>query len=498
MVTFAVDDVDAVLTPLPRASFDLKTVLGADVLATSPNLEDVVAAPNLDPFFGANGFAVAVHLAFSQHRPLTLSPDAVWLAILQGFALHVREHEAELRERFVRQQGKKTISLKTVDETGWSAIVDGFVAALGEEINPGLLKALSDRFSTTGETEHTAHCIAVMDSFSRFFDYELVGICGIPSVTLLGATADWTALRLRFRVLAEYGLQWWADRLEPVLEQFVEAAEGRANREFWKAIYKPAKAYGGEQATGWLVRLFPYLESDDGTLHRNEMRSVGAADEWIHEPIRPSLFPKGLSKATVRVLPESHLRTLCSGFFGVRQDEAGALLPQIGWAVLDEPTAKLWSALSAAHALPPPRSDRELHMSSGVPALLFEFYSRFDGGPIYDGALSLTPAPHARNGPRDSRMAVPLRVEGTPREVRVVTLFGIKLGVLRDGGELILVREGKPQKEFVILRKSPTAPPPWDVVANSLLELYQRLAEVKTFPPWELKGSWSPEPEPGS
>ena len=31
----------------------------------------------------------AIHLAFSDHRPLVLSPDILWLLIAQGFANHV-------------------------------------------------------------------------------------------------------------------------------------------------------------------------------------------------------------------------------------------------------------------------------------------------------------------------------------------------------------------------------------------------------------------------
>jgi len=54
----------------------------------------------------------AVGTAFSQHRPLTLSPDAIWLVIEQGFAHHVGENAEALssqyptsRNRFVRHLG---------------------------------------------------------------------------------------------------------------------------------------------------------------------------------------------------------------------------------------------------------------------------------------------------------------------------------------------------------------------------------------------------------
>lgn len=490
MRAFAVDDVTAVVSEIPRAAYDLAQLLGGAVIAKSPELEHVIAPPRLAQFNRMNGFALAVHRAFSEHRPLTLSPDALWLAILQGFALHVREHEPELRQRFVAHQGKKTLKVVTGQVPHWPHVVNDFVAALSSGVNPGLIRALTDRFSTTSETEHTAHGIAVMDSFSQFFDYTCYSICGIPTVTLLGTPDDWRAMRERFRVLSEYGLQWWAAQLDPVLAQFVRSSEGDADVEFWKSIYKPQKAYGHDTVTGWLVRFFPYLEFNEGTLRRNAMTVEGT---WVHEPITPSHFPQGLSKATVRV-DDDRLLTLCSGFFGVRQERDTSLAPHIGWVVLDKPTAALWDDFARAHQLPPPCPDRQLEHVDHVPALLFEFYARFDGGPIYDGALTLTRAPRDLASLRDYRhgLYVPLTV--TETGIQVLSRFAMRLGVLRDGSELLWAREYTGRRQFVerVFVRKPDAPGPWDVVADSLLELYQRFASVRSFPPWEVKGTWMP------
>lgn len=45
-----------------------------------------------------------VHLAFSQHRPLVLSPDMLWIAILQGLSQHVRNNADSLRSKLVNIQ----------------------------------------------------------------------------------------------------------------------------------------------------------------------------------------------------------------------------------------------------------------------------------------------------------------------------------------------------------------------------------------------------------
>ena len=41
----------------------------------------------------------AVHRAFMDHRPLCLSPDMIWLMIIQGVANHINAHAEELRPR---------------------------------------------------------------------------------------------------------------------------------------------------------------------------------------------------------------------------------------------------------------------------------------------------------------------------------------------------------------------------------------------------------------
>jgi len=47
-----------------------------------------------------------------------------------------------------------------------------------------------------------------------------------------------------------FGLEWWTARLRRILDEFVSAASGRSNREFWKAIYKPHESYFQRVVTG--------------------------------------------------------------------------------------------------------------------------------------------------------------------------------------------------------------------------------------------------------
>jgi len=55
------------------------------------------------------------HDAFYEHRPIVLSPDAVWFCLAQGFAQHVNLHAERLRKRFVRHEGKLKLVVERLD-----------------------------------------------------------------------------------------------------------------------------------------------------------------------------------------------------------------------------------------------------------------------------------------------------------------------------------------------------------------------------------------------
>jgi hypothetical protein len=59
--------------------------------------------------------ALAVDLAFREHRPLVLTPDAVWLCLAQSLAVHVDLHAEQLRPMLVRHQGQLALDVRRDD-----------------------------------------------------------------------------------------------------------------------------------------------------------------------------------------------------------------------------------------------------------------------------------------------------------------------------------------------------------------------------------------------
>jgi hypothetical protein len=132
------------------------------------------------------------------------------------------------------------------DLAAWTAIVTAFRGRLADEIGGGLAALFECDFSTSTDVERVASQIVLLDAYSPFFSYWLMCICGIPSITLTGTVADWQQIRERIDVIAELDLATWCGSLAPIADQFVRAAAGDVDVGFWRRIYNPADAYGGE------------------------------------------------------------------------------------------------------------------------------------------------------------------------------------------------------------------------------------------------------------
>jgi len=290
----------------------------------------------------------AVHIAFSQHYPLTLSPDAVWLTIAQGFSHHLAANGEALRGRLVRHLGRRKLIARMLDlnlDNFERAIAD-LSAQIREATDLVLHESLICDFSTTTPEIRAASEVALMDTYASYFEYEMLCVCGIPHINITGSVEDWERIRARAEVLETYELAWWIDRLRPILDEFVLAAAGRPTREFWQAIYKPLKAYKDKLATGWITDLFPYLGDAPGRC--TNWTLAAPRHDWSLSAtgggVSLSSFPSGLASVPVKVcFPDrpSIPVHLVAGFFAVEQHASDlALSPLISWSVTEPPPEK--------------------------------------------------------------------------------------------------------------------------------------------------------------
>lgn len=57
-----------------------------------------------------------------------------------------------------------------------------------------------------------------MDTMQKYFKYVLGAGCGISKIKLLGTLEDWIKLKENTEKLREFELNWWIDKLIPVLD----------------------------------------------------------------------------------------------------------------------------------------------------------------------------------------------------------------------------------------------------------------------------------------
>src|SRR5215469_15934665 len=359
-ITFSVDKVEGCKKGLPLTTLleNFQIRAGASVLILPEQTSPAIAPEGfltkqhmLDQHQFLNPLIEAVHLAFSDHRPLVLSPDCIWLTIVQGFGHHVNKYAEDLRGRIVRHEGKKDLCVQTdsLEPAAWPQLVSQFSAQIRDNSDPVLYETLLCDFSTTTPNIRTANEVALMDAYQRYFKYIMICVCGIPSITLEGTPSDWQRIRDRIELLATFGLEWWTSRLAPILDEFVATANGAPDLSFWQAIYKPERAYATEMATGWIADLFPYLgTASDPTrnpmldMKRTDWLPPEPADQRFRSGVSLQSIPCGLSRAPLTLSfpnkPSVEL-DLVGGFVGVSQSEQDlSLAPIISWAVVEKDT----------------------------------------------------------------------------------------------------------------------------------------------------------------
>lgn len=340
-IQFQVSDVELATKPMTAVPYSqaVAEFLDGPIESCSRYAGQLTPAPRTHPLLSA------VHRAFTDHYPLVLSPDAIWMTLIQGFAIHVNQNAETLRKHFVEHDGKRHIQIRRDDfvkgtpENPWTEVFDEFSQQIRPLISGAYELVVAD-FSTTGPVERAGFEVALLDSMQRYFSYGLVTLCGIPSIRLEGTTDDWKQLRQRAESLGQYQLRWWTDALDPVLEQFEAAASGNVDQPFWESIYKlrGPRGSGNPYTTGWIQKLYPYLQDSPDIYERNRWLS----DDFKGGP-EPAMYPVSAPKAPFEWdygSKKFHME-LVGGLVGVAQNPTTLeIRPEMGWAVRDVTPAK--------------------------------------------------------------------------------------------------------------------------------------------------------------
>lgn len=337
-ITFEVHDVERQLEPLPQERlFEILRKRYAGKLESCSDYH-VQVCTRMD----YHPLLAAVYTAYSLHRPLVLSPDAVWLTITHGVAQHMAVEGERLRSRLVAHQGRVNLEfhgegwIAGTPENPWAEAFESWAKQIRQHVGPELHDSLLCDFSTSTPVTQAASRIVMMDIFEKYFRYECVAICGVPTITLRGSSQDWQHLAEKIEQLEIFDMPWWLEHLRPIAAQFVRASQGDIDREHWQNICKLSDAYGGHIINGWVARLFPYIRAFylGPCALRNPIFETGRGFQTL-------VAPGGLSRVPIHWQDlQGNVRHMeaVGGLIGVTQDaDSLALEPIAGWAIREQP-----------------------------------------------------------------------------------------------------------------------------------------------------------------
>ncbi|GBB84556.1 hypothetical protein RclHR1_11110005 [Rhizophagus clarus] len=288
----------------------------------------------------SHGLAAAIFHAYNNHQHLLLTPDDIWLTIAQGVSQHINYNAEKFRYRFVNHEGKKEIGIIIDDilvqknsllEGNWPEAVNRLVVSTDQAVEKIDVKSLLEcDFSTTTKNSLTASRIVLLDMLKEYFSYKMYTACGIPKVTLEGTLEDWTKLQEKVIQLRQLDLDmdFWLDKLDPVVWKLVETYKGNVDEEFWsKIISRQSFGSGPSRITGWSLAFYPYKIN---------------GKKLEHDFLKPDDIPTGRVEVPFTTDTGLSLKFV-AGFLGAQQkslEDSDELIvsPVIGWFVIDDKT----------------------------------------------------------------------------------------------------------------------------------------------------------------
>lgn len=352
-VLFQLDDVELADTLLKvfNAKKVFENKIGKKILFLPTEHENLmlVSCPN-------NGLIQTVQECYANHRPLILTPDAIWLTICQGVSIHINENFKALENTLFGKNKPNQIIIRNdsleYSEKQWKKLIESFSSETKKYTKDDFYSFFVPKFSTTSPVNTTAYQITMLEGYKKAFEYVGETGCGIPSILIAGETKDWQSIYKKLDMLNKIGLTNWADNLKPIIQEFINASENKINKVFWKDIYKDASEYNEYYISGWVIKLFPYIKKIDHNGEYDTIRDEMKCEEKIYSnpfldgdnyllsTLSTDNFPSGISK--ISVLWQNYLKDYSkkievhSGFLAMKQYPDKSLEPFISYVICEE------------------------------------------------------------------------------------------------------------------------------------------------------------------
>jgi hypothetical protein len=290
-----------------------------------------------------NRFVLAAHSAYDMHQPFIISPDAIWVLLLQAFTEWIRREPAQFKVALVGNTTPPPCVIVRDDfllnsaTNNWPSLIPEINSYLLEILGLDNYNMLAAPLSTNVGTLYGAAPTVVLGGMATtvetWTDYQLVTNCAISKYIIQGAADDWEKIRYRLNFIANsYAgalptLRLWTTCAGGVIDKILSAIGGEKDIEFWRMFYvhKP-----NTKIHGWINVFFPYVGAKLNGIALDWKSSIGMAS--VGTPI--GAFPRGYGIIDVdwqykgTIVPIEFI----TGFMAIAR-EGAALRPEMGWII---------------------------------------------------------------------------------------------------------------------------------------------------------------------
>ena len=215
------------VNPISQCESTLKQIHGDIWFSSLKPDQKIILYYKTHPVF--EGFVSA----YREHRPITISPDIIWLLIAQAFSNHVSLNSEDLRSMFFNFSGKKdliveeNVNILTITPKDWEQLFfPKFVSQISDYTGKDLIETLTPNFTTTTPVSLAVGQLTIMSTMKNYFNYicDMYG-CGFPYITIEGTVEDWKKVSAKLANLSKYKFEWFTKTTIPIIKSLKRRTE---------------------------------------------------------------------------------------------------------------------------------------------------------------------------------------------------------------------------------------------------------------------------------
>lgn len=153
-----------------------------------------VSSNNLHPLAGVGSFSTQgmmeyLNLAYNNHKGVVISPEIMWLLILNEIAQIVSERPEVFQEYFTYSTDNQKVEISVLSDDDTMLPVDKIVEKL-KELCPIDVDVFFPEMNALVDNYQIASHSAFADAVSPYYNYSMF-MCGIPKIHFVGSDDDW-------------------------------------------------------------------------------------------------------------------------------------------------------------------------------------------------------------------------------------------------------------------------------------------------------------------